>query len=153
MFDSLRSFMSELTGADDGGHFAATDHRVAAAALLVHLIQIDGVAEPHEREALRAVLKARFGLGDAETEELIELARRKDEDAVDLYAFTSVLKRALDAEGRAAVVEMMWEIVFADGAVHELEDNVVWRAAELLGVSSRERVELKRRVAARVRGG
>ncbi|MFD1703691.1 TerB family tellurite resistance protein [Methylopila henanensis] len=153
MFDSIRSFMAELAGAGDefGSRFAASDPRVATAALLVHLIDVDGVAEPHERERLHDILKSRFGLSDAETDELIALARRRDEESVDLYAFTSVLKRALDGPGRAGVVEMMWELVFADGAVHELEDNVVWRVAELLGVSTRERVDLKRRIAARAR--
>ena len=42
---------------------------------------------------------------------------------------------------------MMWELVYADGEVSEFEDNVVWRAADLLGVSSRDRIELKHRVA------
>ena len=44
---------------------------------------------------------------------------------------------------------MMWELVYADGQVSEFEDNVVWRAADLLGVSSRDRIDLKHRVAAR----
>ena len=43
---------------------------------------------------------------------------------------------------------MMWEIVYADGRVSEFEDNLIWRAADLLGVSTRERVELRQRVAA-----
>jgi len=42
---------------------------------------------------------------------------------------------------------MMWEIVFADGRVNEFEDNLMWRAADLLGVSSRDRIALRRRVA------
>jgi uncharacterized tellurite resistance protein B-like protein len=37
----------------------------------------------------------------------------------------------------------MWEIVYADGELHELEDNVVWRVAELIGVDSRERIALR----------
>ena len=40
---------------------------------------------------------------------------------------------------------MMWELVYADGQVSEFEDNVVWRAADLLGVSSRDRIDLKHR--------
>jgi uncharacterized tellurite resistance protein B-like protein len=43
----------------------------------------------------------------------------------------------------------MWELVYADGQVSEFEDNVVWRAADLLGVSSRDRIDLKHQVAAR----
>jgi uncharacterized tellurite resistance protein B-like protein len=42
---------------------------------------------------------------------------------------------------------MMWEIAYADGKVSEFEDNLIWRAADLLGISSRERIELRQRVA------
>ena len=53
----------------------------------------------------------------------------------------------MNEEGRLRIVEMMWEMVYADGQVTEFEDNVVWRAADLLGVSSRDRIDLKHRVA------
>jgi uncharacterized tellurite resistance protein B-like protein len=43
---------------------------------------------------------------------------------------------------------MMWEIVYAEGRVNEFEDNLIWRAADLLGVSSRQRVELRQQIAA-----
>ena len=56
--------------------------------------------------------------------------------------------RSVNEAGRLRIVEMMWELVYADGQVSEFEDNVVWRAADLLGVSSRDRIDLKHRVAA-----
>jgi uncharacterized tellurite resistance protein B-like protein len=43
----------------------------------------------------------------------------------------------------------MWEIAYADGKVDEFESNVIWRAADLLGISSRERIELGHQVAQR----
>jgi uncharacterized tellurite resistance protein B-like protein len=45
------------------------------------------------------------------------------------------------------MVEMMWQMVHADGRVTEFESNLIWRAADLLGVSSRERIELGQRIA------
>jgi hypothetical protein len=45
------------------------------------------------------------------------------------------------------MVEMMWQMVYADHQVTEFEENLLWRAADLLGVSSRDRIELRRRVA------
>jgi hypothetical protein len=42
---------------------------------------------------------------------------------------------------------MMWKIAYADGSVNEFEDNIIWRVADLLGVSSRQRVELRRQIA------
>ena len=58
-----------------------------------------------------------------------------------------LINRSLDEAGRQRVVEMMWEIVYADGHVTEFEDNLLWRAADLLGVSARDRIELRQRVA------
>jgi uncharacterized tellurite resistance protein B-like protein len=100
-----------------------------------------------ERDKLHAIVKRRFGLDDDATGELIDKATAAEHEAVDLYHFTSLLNRTLDEEGRARIVEMMWEIVYADGRRDELEDNLLWRAADLLGVSPRQRIELRQRIA------
>jgi uncharacterized tellurite resistance protein B-like protein len=99
-----------------------------------------------ERDKLHSVIKQRFALDDAKTDELIVKATAAEHESVDLYHFTHLLNRVLDEEGRAKVIEMMWQIVFADGKRDELEDNLLWRAADLLGVSPQERIELRRRV-------
>jgi uncharacterized tellurite resistance protein B-like protein len=148
MFESFKNFVSEFV--DGGKHpsqFAEDDYRLAAAALLVHAGAIDGEMSQSEQDKLRAVIKQRFNLDDAATAELIEKATAAEHQAVDLYRFTHLLNSALDQEGRARVIEMMWEIVYADGQRDELEDNLLWRAADLLGVSPRERIELRQRIA------
>jgi uncharacterized tellurite resistance protein B-like protein len=149
MLAAIRELFAELSGDAPRKHFAEDDQRLAVAALLVHIVSIDGVVTDGERAIMRAVLRDRYGLSEADTEALVAEASRRDDEAVDLYGFTSVLKRTLDEDGRKRVIEMMWETVFADGEVSEFEDNTVWRVAELLGVSSRERIELKRGAAHR----
>src|SRR5439155_1522758 len=109
---------------------------------------IDGEASPAERNKLHSVLKNGFNLDDEGTVELIDEASAADRDAVDLYHFTSLINRSLDEAGRRRIVEMMWEIIYADGRVSEFEENVIWRASDLLGISSRERIEIGRRIAA-----
>ncbi|GGB39203.1 hypothetical protein GCM10011316_09050 [Roseibium aquae] len=148
MFTALKHFLQELTfGESEKVKFAEDDKRLAAAALLFHLVDIDGVVDENESRKLRDILKAHFSLTDAETNELIKTAKQKDSEAVDLYGFTSVLKRTADEQERLAIVEMMWEIVYADGHVHEFEDNTIWRVAELLGISTRDRMLLRQKVA------
>jgi uncharacterized tellurite resistance protein B-like protein len=148
MLDSLRNFISELTGGEKNpARFEENDYRLAAAALMIHATTIDGQMTESEREKLRAVLKARFSLDDAATDELIDVGTLTENEAVDLYRFTSLINRSLDEAGRLGIVEMMWEVVFADGRMNEFEDNLMWRAADLLGVSSRDRIALRRRVA------
>jgi uncharacterized tellurite resistance protein B-like protein len=146
MLDSLKKFFSELA-VKPANRFDENDYRLAAAALLIHVMSVDGAASDAEREVLRTVLKSQFELDDAALDELIEAATEADREAIDLYHFTSLLNRVLDEAGRLRVVEMMWELVYADGRVNEFEDNVVWRTADLLGISSRQRITLRRRVA------
>jgi uncharacterized tellurite resistance protein B-like protein len=148
MFDTFRRFLDELAdGSKHPSRFAENDYRVAAAALLVHAAAIDGDVSQIERDKLHAVIKRRFDLDEAATAALMSEASQAEQEAVDLYHFTSMLNRSLDEDGRRRMVEMMWEIAYADGKVSEFEDNLIWRAADLLGVSSRERIELRQRVA------
>ena len=124
--------------------------RLAAAALLVRASAIDGQVDAVERRKLKVLLQERFDLGDDEMRPLLDEAAARESDSVDLYRFTSVLCRELDQDGRKRIVEMLWEVVMADGVIHEFESNLVWRTAELLGVSTRDRVTLRQQVAERV---
>jgi uncharacterized tellurite resistance protein B-like protein len=148
MFEAFRNFVADFVeGEKHPSQFADNDYRLAAVALLVHAATIDGDMSARERDKLHAVVKSRFALTDVQADELIGKATAAEHEAVDLYHFTSLLNRVLDEEGRAKVVEMMWQIVYADGRRDELEDNLLWRAADLLGVSPRERIELRQRIA------
>lgn len=145
MLAALKNFISELAGeADAPKPFEAADYQLAAAALLVNIASVDGEFDDKEKKRIEQLIEARFGLKGDEAHELIEAARESERDAVDLYRFTSVLKRRLDEDGRRQIIGMLWDMAHADGEVHEFEENVVWRVAELLGVSTRDRVELRR---------
>jgi uncharacterized tellurite resistance protein B-like protein len=148
MLESLKKLVADLTGETrQAERFAENDYRVAAAALLVHAATIDGEMSDSEGIKLQAVLKTCFALDDAATTALIDAGTAAEHEAVDLYHFTSSINRSLDDEGRRRIVEMMWEIIYADGRLNEFEDNLVWRAADLLNVASRDRVEIRQRVA------
>jgi uncharacterized tellurite resistance protein B-like protein len=151
MLDRLRQFISEVVAPsapeeltlDDGGY------RLAATALLIHVVSIDGQPSEVEKQKLHTLLESRFGLDAATASRLIASATLVEGEAVDLYHFTSVIMRSVNEQGRLRIVEMMWELVFADGNVTEFEENVVWRAADLLAVTTRDRVNLRRQVAER----
>lgn len=124
--------------------------RQAAGALLITAGGIDGRFETKEERKVKALLQKRFDLEPDEVRELFEDSVERERDAVDLYRFTSVLCRELDQDGRTRVVEMLWEVVLADGQVDEFESNLVWRVAELIGVSARDRITLRKQVEARL---
>jgi uncharacterized tellurite resistance protein B-like protein len=64
---------------------------------------------------------------------------------VDFYRFTSALA-ALDDSEKREIIRMMWQMVYADQKNNELEDNMVWRIAELIGVSNRDRTILRNEI-------
>ena len=149
MLDGLRQFIADVVAPHPTPAFDETGYRLAATALLIHVISIDGEPSEREKRKLHSVIEIHFGLDPGSADKLIASATLVEGEAVDLYHFTSVIMREVNEAGRLKIVEMMWELVYADGAVSEFEDNVVWRAADLLAVSSRDRIELKHRVAAR----
>src|SRR6201997_139787 len=151
MLDGLRQFIADVVSATahEDRTFDDTGYRLAATALLIHVISIDGEPSDIEKRKLHSLIESRFGLDPGTADQLIASAMLVEGEAVDLYHFTSVIMRSVDEDGRRRIVEMMWELAFADGQVTEFEDNVVWRAADLLGVASRDRIELKHRIAGR----
>src|ERR1700742_1055164 len=149
MLDGLREFITDVVSPHaQERSFDDTGYQLAATALLIHVISLDGEPTEQEKRKLHSLIESRFGLDRGTADKLIASATLVEGEAVDLYHFTSVIMRSVDDAGRLRIVEMMWELVYADGQVSEFEDNVVWRAADLLAVSSRDRIDLKHRVAA-----
>ncbi len=144
MLTALRSFLAEL-GRDDPAEtrFSPDDYRLASAALLFHVIAIDGTVSASERQRLQDLLQQRYGLDADATVELIREAEIADQEAVDLFHFTRVIKDKLELPDREAIIAMMWDLVFQDGTLHEFEDNTIWRVADLIGVSRETRIRLK----------
>ena len=148
MFDAISRFFSPNAPAP----MADNDPRLAVAALLVHLAAVDGSVSDAEKRAVRVALMDSYQLDEDSVRKLVHEARRRDAEAVDFYHFTSAL-RELEENQRIDIVRMMWQVVFADQQNHELEDNMVWRIAELIGVSARQRTILRNQIAKRATGG
>ena len=154
MLNKLRNFL-QMNDAEETGEkrLGADDQQLAQAALMFHVIAADGIVLEEERHRLGHILETRYGLGREAAERLMEEARRANSEAIDLYKFTSTLKRELEHAERLALIENLWEMVYADGEIHELEDNVVWRVAELLAIDKRDRMNLKRKVRDKLASG
>jgi uncharacterized tellurite resistance protein B-like protein len=144
MFEGIRSFVAELLGSEGERPFDESDYRMAATAILVHVADADGAIDPRERERLRGIVMERFGLEAGDAGRLIAQAELSEAEAVDLDRFAAVLRRSLDADGRLKLVEMMWDLVYADGSPLEVEDSIVFRIGQMLGVPGAD-LELLRR--------
>jgi uncharacterized tellurite resistance protein B-like protein len=143
MFEALTRFFGKSEVPAD-----LHDPKLAVAALLVHLAAVDGSMQESERQAIRGALMDHYDLDEASVDKLVREAQKRDAESVDFYKFTSGLTQ-LDMGDRIEIIRMMWSVVFADRKNHELEDNMVWRIAELIGVSSRDRTILRNQIRGR----
>jgi uncharacterized tellurite resistance protein B-like protein len=121
------------------------DPKLAVAALLVHLAAVDGQMKDEERKAIKGALQDHYDLDEVSVEKLVREAALRDAEAVDFYRFTQGITQ-LPMDDRVEIVRMMWMVVFSDKKNHELEDNMVWRIAELIGVSGRDRTILRNQI-------
>jgi len=142
----LSQALGGVSASRDSENTSDDDLRVAMAALLVHASSADGVRSQDESEKIVHLLKERFSLSTQECSLLMAEGEDKDNEAVDLYQFTRTLTAELDQPGRQKFVKMMWEVILADGVVDDFEAHLIWRVSDLLGVSTRDRVHLRREV-------
>jgi len=103
-----------------------------------------------ERARITELVERRFDLGEAEGAALMKAARDKVEQSVEVFGFTREIKNALPPEERIEVMEMLWEVAYADGELHDLEASLMRRLAGLLHVTDRDSGLARKRVLARL---
>lgn len=142
----LKRLISDLIARRPGKAFDVDDPRLAVAALMFHVISVDGRVTPHEVSCWEEELARRFSLSIADARALAEAGRAAELETADPASFTGRLQRNLDRAERLDVVRALWGLVLTDGAVQEFEDAAVWRIAELLGIDARDRMMLRKEV-------
>jgi len=146
LLDRLTAFLSgEEAPSSDGEGL-----RLAVAALLVEAARMDDVFAPAERAAILRLLSARFALDPAASEQLLALAERAEARAAGLYRFTKSVIEGFSPKERIELIEMMWEVVYADGVLDPGEDALVRRIAGLIHVEDRDRGMARQRALARL---
>ena len=149
----LEEIKSLIFGAKAPKHQATNSpDRVASvtAALLIELAVIDGAFDNGEKLTISKLLTTRFKISEEDVAALIAAAEAAVDESVDLFSFTRTLRDEYKQEERFQIIEMMWEVAFADGVVHDFEANLVRRATGLLHVSDYESGEARKRVLERL---
>jgi uncharacterized tellurite resistance protein B-like protein len=146
MLKAIQDFFRDQI--DPGQQADQREHRLqlATAALLFEMMRADHAEKPEEHAAMRRALQRRFSLSSAETEELAKLAEQEAGDAVSLYQFTALINRHFAASDKVRVIEMLWQVAYADGKLDRYEEALVRKIAELIHVPHRDFIQAKLRV-------
>lgn len=147
MFGSLkRLWVEHIAGAPAANAPGRTGAlQLAAAALLIEVMQADAQASEQERTVIRAGIQSTFGLSPAETDELMRLAEEESRSAASIYEFTALVDKGFDAEQKKRIVELLWLVAFADDDKHALEEHTIRKIAGLLHVPHPDFIDAKLR--------
>jgi uncharacterized tellurite resistance protein B-like protein len=148
MFDRIAKFFDRLDG--DEATPAQDELPLAAAALLLEAARTDDTVTDAERTHIIAAVRSHFRLTDAEAATLYEEARAQTRGASHLYDYVRIINDHCPPDHRLWVIEMLWEVAYADGALNDLESNLLRRLGGLLAVSDVERGDARKRVLERL---
>jgi uncharacterized tellurite resistance protein B-like protein len=136
MLKTLKDLFDSLLPPAGSTSQRAAEHtlQLATAVLLVEVMRADASFHDAERNAVLAALRTVFHLADDEAQRLAELATATARQATDLFGFTSQINDRFDMAQKLHMVELMWQVAYADGHLADHERHVLWRVADLLHV-------------------
>ena len=150
MLDRIKSFLSgddtAARPADDTGDPVAA----AAVAVFVEAARIDGDFDDEERRAITGILVDRFDLSQADAGALVDEVANDPEHANKVYGAARTIRDALSEEERVDVLEMLWQVAYADGVLDDFEANLVRRVAGLLYVKDQDSGRARKRALTRL---
>ncbi len=148
MLASLKDLIVTHLASDTDPEQRAHDLELATVALLLEISRSDSEMQPEELELIEKRLRQRFRLSDEEMQSLLERAGTEVDNAVSLYDFTRPLNDVLTRQERVHIVELLWEVAFADGVLDRYEEFYVRKIADLLYVSQKDYIRTKHRASA-----
>ncbi|WP_273150532.1 TerB family tellurite resistance protein [Methylophaga thiooxydans] len=148
MIEKLKQIFSGTFGADTDVMLNDQEQtkKLAAVALMVEIIAVDDEQHDAEKNMLRQILVEQFEVTQQAANALITNAEQAHEEATDFFRFTSEINEFFDADEKIDLIESFWKLAWADQHIHDLEQHVIRRLANLLHVSHKDFIAAKIRV-------
>ena len=146
MIKRLRDFLS-----GQAAPAGPDELQLAVAALLIEAARMDDDFTAGERAAIERILAERYDLPATELHELMIAAETAVRGSTQFFPFTRAIVKNIGPEDRAQILEMMWEVAYADGVLDPQEDALLRRIAGLIHVTDRARGEARQRALAKAK--
>jgi uncharacterized tellurite resistance protein B-like protein len=147
----IDSIIGWLTGTPANGARPPQDElMLALTALLVEAAHSHEHFDERERTVIARLLERHFNLSRADARALLAAGEREAEQSAELFHFTRIINERLSFEQRIELIEMLWEVAYADGVLDQYEDSLLRRVGGLIYVPDRDRGMARKRVLGRL---
>ena len=138
--------LDRLLGLLGGGTIPAREEpseQLAVALLLLELARSDFDVPEVEINKIRDLLAQRYQLDPAQAEALLQQAQATEQEAVSLFDYVKTLNARLDNTAKREVMQMLWQVAYADGRLDKYEESLLRKLAGLLYVSDEDYIRAK----------
>jgi len=149
MLNKIKAIFKPSGGDADNAEQEERELHVAATAMLIEAAMTDGSVDQVEMDRIAFLIERHFGISPGQVCEILAAGEEKAEAAVDIYSFLRVVNEQFDHEERIELVEMLWDVVYADDELHDHEANLIRRVSGMLGLTDVESGAARKRVLAR----
>ncbi len=118
---------------------------ILVAALLIHAAKIDESYTDVEKKIIKEAIKELGTSSQEEIEKIFINAEEKEKESNQIVEFTREIKKN-PIEFRLKIIEILWKIVYSDGANDNYESNLIRRVCGLLYVSDKDNGTIKLKV-------
>ncbi len=152
MFLRVREFLIERRGRAESsdGHHSHDELHLAAAALMVESARLDGAFDEDERTHIASILQQRFELDGESVGLLIDAAVGAVDEIPEIYGFTRTIRDHFSHEERIGMLQMLWEVAYSDGELHDYEASLLRQVTGLLYVTDQESGAARKRARERL---
>ncbi len=152
MLAKIKEFFSNKIDLEKADSPVDPEHaiRMATCALMIEMASVDEEFSEAERKSIADHFKREFSLSDDEINELFELSSKELDNSIDLWGFTNLINTHYDKPQKIKVIEMIWEVVYADKELSAHEDYLIHKFYKMLNLSHSEMIEAKMRALERL---
>jgi len=149
MLSKISAFFQSL-GEDDGQQGDVISLEIACSVLLCEVMLADGQLDNAEQKKLNNIISEQFKLSDSEVAEIIEHSLALCENATDFYQFTSKINENYSLEQRIKMLDLLWQVAYADGELASIEEHIIRKIADLLHLRHSEYIQTKLNIQSKV---
>ena len=146
----LKFFKKYIEDKNETGNNAVTSDnnekiKVAVCALLLEVAYCDDEFSDDEKMQIIKTIQDRFDLNENEAKELIDTAEKERSQSLDLWHYTNLINKNYSNDEKVELIELLWEIIYADDILDKHEDYIIHTLTKLLKIEHKQLIDAKLR--------
>ncbi len=131
MINILKNFFEN----NEANNVSAYNELELICGLLIEAANTDGNIDDEEISKIEDTLTNLFEENNDEVKSMLQKAIKDRNNSKSLFYYTSKINKDYSEEKKILLLEILWEIVLADGKLHDYESSLLRRLSGLLYIS------------------